>query len=175
VRESITLMCLSNLVAIIGFRSSIPGRGIRGGRPAVRRIDQLTLGGEVLIRKFLLPLKDHRAIGSSGSRRWRSSRCNFRQSSTPLCTHGSQPDQPGPIYLACQPPGLPSHVTGWPPPWLSRPGARCRCCHRAVSPGRSPNPPCVFPRSGLSTLSTVRRGLRPSRGWGSCCPGSGTA
>src|SRR4029078_365050 len=32
------------------------------------------------------------------------------------------------------------------PLWLSRPGARCRCCHRSGSPGRSPNPPCVFPR-----------------------------
>jgi hypothetical protein len=24
----------------------------------------------------------------------------------------------------------------------SRPGARFRCCHRSVSPDRSPNPPC---------------------------------
>ena len=44
---------------------------------------------------------------------------------------------------------------------MSRPGARCRCCHRSVSPGRSPNPPCVFPRNGLSTASAVRRGWRP--------------
>jgi hypothetical protein len=29
---------------------------------------------------------------------------------------------------------------------LSRPGARCRGCSRSVSPGRSPNPPCRFPR-----------------------------
>jgi hypothetical protein len=56
---------------------------------------------------------------------------------------------------------------------LSRPGARCRCCHRSVSPGRSPNPPCVFPRSGLSTVSAVRRGWPGSRDWGSYCRGTG--
>jgi len=31
---------------------------------------------------------------------------------------------------------------------LSRPGARCRCCRRSVSPGRSPNPPCGSLRNG---------------------------
>jgi integrase len=41
---------------------------------------------------------------------------------------------------------------------LSRPGARCRCYHRSVSPSRSPNPPCASPRNGLSTVSVVRRG-----------------
>src|SRR5262249_23167870 len=35
---------------------------------------------------------------------------------------------------------------------LSRPGARFRCCHRSVSPDRSPNPPCrrVGRRRGAS-------------------------
>ncbi|GFG99073.1 hypothetical protein MyChFU_53590 [Mycobacterium intracellulare subsp. chimaera] len=40
---------------------------------------------------------------------------------------------------------------------------------------RVPNPQCVFPRSGFSTASAVRRGVPPSRGWGSYCSGSGTA
>ena len=40
---------------------------------------------------------------------------------------------------------------------LSRPGARFRCCHRSVSPGRSPNPPCRLLGNGLSTVSAVRR------------------
>ncbi len=44
------------------------------------------------------------------------------------------------------------------PYWLSRPGARCRDYSRSVSPGRSPNPPCWSPGSGLSTASAVRRG-----------------
>jgi transposase len=57
--------------------------------------------------------------------------------------------------------------------WLSRPGARCRDCSRSVSPGRSPNPPCGSLRSGLSTVSAVRRGWVLSRGWGSCCRGTG--
>ena len=56
----------------------------------------------------------------------------------------------------------------------SRPGARCRCCHRSVSPGRSPNPPCRSLRNGLSTVAAVRRGSWVARGWGSCCPGSGS-
>ena len=38
---------------------------------------------------------------------------------------------------------------------MSRLGARCRDCSRSVSPGRSPNPPCVFPRNGLSTGAAV--------------------
>jgi len=54
---------------------------------------------------------------------------------------------------------------------LSRPGARFRCCHRSVSPGRSPNPPCRFLGSGLSTVSVVRRGWGLAMGLGSCCPG----
>ncbi len=54
---------------------------------------------------------------------------------------------------------------------LSRPGARCRCCHRSVSPGRSPNPPCRSLGNGLSTVSAVRRGSRVATGVGSCCPG----
>lgn len=53
------------------------------------------------------------------------------------------------------------------PAWLSRPGARCRNCFRSVSPGRSPNPPCRSPGSGLSTVSAVRRGRAWSRDWGS--------
>src|SRR2546430_9316794 len=56
---------------------------------------------------------------------------------------------------------------------LSRPGARCRDCSRSVSPGRSPNPPCEFLRNGLSTVAAIRRGWGLSRGWGSCCLGSG--
>ncbi|MGH3568154.1 MAG: DUF6119 family protein, partial [Pseudonocardia sp.] len=36
---------------------------------------------------------------------------------------------------------------------LSRPGARFRCCHRSVSPGRSPNPSCRSLGNGLSTVS----------------------
>ncbi|MET7722932.1 hypothetical protein ABZT44_19215, partial [Streptomyces mirabilis] len=31
---------------------------------------------------------------------------------------------------------------------LSRPGARYRCCHRPVSPGRSPNPAYPLPSTG---------------------------
>src|SRR4029078_1628829 len=42
--------------------------------------------------------------------------------------------------------GMRTSCAPFTPLWLSRPGARCRCCHRSVSPGRSPNPPCVFPR-----------------------------
>ena len=42
------------------------------------------------------------------------------------------------------------------------------------SPGRSPNPPCEFLRNGLSTVAAIRRGWGLSRGWGSCCLGSGT-
>ncbi len=57
---------------------------------------------------------------------------------------------------------------------LSRPGARCRCWGRSVSPGRSPNPPCESLRNGLSTVSAVKRGGAGSRGWGSCCPGIGS-
>uniref|UniRef100_UPI00374E15E0 IS256 family transposase n=1 Tax=Streptomyces litchfieldiae TaxID=3075543 RepID=UPI00374E15E0 len=45
----------------------------------------------------------------------------------------------------------------WTQRWLSRPGARCRCSHRSVSPGRSPNPACASRRTGLSTDSAVRR------------------
>jgi integrase len=54
---------------------------------------------------------------------------------------------------------------------LSRPGARLRCCHRPVSPGRSPNPPCGLLRNGLSTVSAVRRGSWRAMGMGSCSPG----
>jgi hypothetical protein len=43
---------------------------------------------------------------------------------------------------------------------MSRPGARCRHCCWSVSPGRSPNPPCVSPRNGLSMVPAV--GLRPT-------------
>ncbi|MGH3565229.1 MAG: hypothetical protein ACRDRH_04195, partial [Pseudonocardia sp.] len=38
---------------------------------------------------------------------------------------------------------------------LSRPGARFRCFHRSVSPGRSPNPSCRSLGNGLSTVSAV--------------------
>ncbi len=51
--------------------------------------------------------------------------------------------------------------------WLSRHGARCRDCCRSVSPCRSPNPACVFRRTGLSTVPAVRRGSPSPRGWGS--------
>ncbi|MGH3568846.1 MAG: NB-ARC domain-containing protein, partial [Pseudonocardia sp.] len=53
---------------------------------------------------------------------------------------------------------------------LSRPGARFRCFHRSVSPGRSPNPSCRSLGNGLSTVSAVRRGSGGVMGWGSCCP-----
>jgi hypothetical protein len=56
------------------------------------------------------------------------------------------------------------------PGWLSRPAARCRCYHRSVSAGRSPNPACASPRTGLSTVSAVRRGWPGSRDSGSCLP-----
>jgi len=57
---------------------------------------------------------------------------------------------------------------------LSRPGARFRCFHRPVSPGRSPNPPCRSLGNGLSTASAVKRGSWAAMGLGSCCPGSRT-
>src|SRR4051794_37678864 len=57
---------------------------------------------------------------------------------------------------------------------LSRPGARCRRYRRSVSPGRSPNPACASPRTGLSTVTVVKRWLRWPRGWGSWYPGSDT-
>ena len=43
---------------------------------------------------------------------------------------------------------------------LSRPGARFRCCHRPVSPDRSPNPPCE---------------LSPQRALHGCCRQAGSA
>ena len=58
---------------------------------------------------------------------------------------------------------------------LSRPGARCRCCRRSVSPGRSPNPPCGSLRNGLSTVSAIRLGWAGSTGWGSCRRDTGNA
>jgi hypothetical protein len=58
---------------------------------------------------------------------------------------------------------------------LSRPGARCRCRRRSVSPGRSPNPPCGSLRNGLSTVSAIRPGWAGSRGWESCCLDTGNA
>jgi len=54
---------------------------------------------------------------------------------------------------------------------LSRPRARFRCCHRPVSLGRSPNPPCRSPGNGLSTAVAVRRGSQVAMGSGSCSPG----
>jgi Transposase, Mutator family len=60
----------------------------------------------------------------------------------------------------------------WSNRWLSRPGARCWHCCRSVSPGRSPNPACASRRTGLSTVSAVRRGSPLPRGPGSR-PGSG--
>lgn len=57
------------------------------------------------------------------------------------------------------------------PRMLSRSGARFRCCHRSVSPDRSPNPPYRSLGNGLSTVSAVRRGSWSARGLGSCCPG----
>ncbi|MDT0264269.1 IS256 family transposase [Jatrophihabitans sp. DSM 44399] len=57
--------------------------------------------------------------------------------------------------------------------WLSRPDTRCRHCCRSVSPGRSPNPACVSPRTGLSTIGSLRHGSVAGRGSGSCRPGIG--
>jgi integrase len=62
--------------------------------------------------------------------------------------------------------GITKHVSP-----LSRPGARCWCCHLPVSPDRSPNPPYRSLGNGLSTLSAVRRGSQLAMGMGSCCPG----
>jgi hypothetical protein len=45
---------------------------------------------------------------------------------------------------------------------------------RSVSPCRSPNRTCEFPRIRLSTVSVVRRLVQQPRGWGSRCPGSDT-
>jgi hypothetical protein len=53
---------------------------------------------------------------------------------------------------------------------LSRHGARCRCCHRSVSPCRSPNPACDFHRTGLSTVSGVGAWLRLVQGLGIVLP-----
>jgi transposase-like protein len=61
----------------------------------------------------------------------------------------------------------------WAMRWLSRPEARCRYCCRSVSSGRSPNPACVSPRTGLSTVGAVRPGSFAGRGWGSSARGSG--
>jgi transposase-like protein len=61
----------------------------------------------------------------------------------------------------------------WAMRWLSRPEARCRHCCRSVSSGRSPNPACVSPRTGLSTVGSVRHGSFAGRGWGSSGRGSG--
>ena len=58
-----------------------------------------------------------------------------------------------------------------PPRLLSRPGARFRCCHRPVSPDRSPNPPCQSPGNGLSTVPAVTRDSQVAMGTGSCFPG----
>lgn len=41
---------------------------------------------------------------------------------------------------------------------LSRSGARCPDCSGSVSPDRSPNPPCVSRRNGLSTETAVYLG-----------------
>ena len=46
---------------------------------------------------------------------------------------------------------------------LGRPAARCWCCHRSVSAGRSPNPPCVFQRNGLSTVIDPLPSSNPGR------------
>ena len=61
----------------------------------------------------------------------------------------------------------------WTMRWMSRPEARCRHCCRSVSSGRSPNPACVSPRTGLSTVGSVRHGSVAGRGSGSCHPGIG--
>ena len=53
---------------------------------------------------------------------------------------------------------------------LSRPGARFRCCHWSVSPGRSPNPPCRFLGNGLSTVAVVRRVRGGPWGWDLVAP-----
>ncbi len=53
---------------------------------------------------------------------------------------------------------------------LSRHGARCRCCHRSVSPCRSPNPAYPSPSTGLSTDSAVQAWLRRVQGLGIVLP-----
>jgi integrase len=68
-------------------------------------------------------------------------------------------------------PAVTAAEIGRPVTVLSRPGARLRCCHRSVSPGRSPNPACGLLRTGLSTVSAVRRGSWRAMGMGSCSPG----
>ncbi|PZH20296.1 hypothetical protein C1I97_01540 [Streptomyces sp. NTH33] len=47
--------------------------------------------------------------------------------------------------------------------WLSRHGARRRCCHRSVSPGRSPNPatPLDVPGSPRPLLTEDRTVPQP--------------
>lgn len=64
--------------------------------------------------------------------------------------------------------------TKWAMRWLSRPGARCRHCCRSVSPGRSPNPACASPRTGLSTIGSVKHGSAAGKDSGSRLPGSGS-
>lgn len=58
----------------------------------------------------------------------------------------------------------------WTMRWLSRPGARCRHCCRSVSPGRSPNPACVSPRTGLSTIGCRQAVLSRRNGLGILLP-----
>jgi len=58
----------------------------------------------------------------------------------------------------------------WMMRWLSRPGARCRHCCRSVSPGRSPNPACVSPRTGLSTIGCRQAVLSRRNGLGILVP-----
>jgi hypothetical protein len=53
---------------------------------------------------------------------------------------------------------------------LSRPGARFRCCHRPVSPDRSPNPPYRSLGNGLSTVSAGQAGLGVGHGVGILLP-----
>jgi transposase-like protein len=63
----------------------------------------------------------------------------------------------------------------WTMRWMSRPEARYRHYCQPVSSGRSPNPACVSPRTGLSTVGSVRHGSCAGRGSGSCFPGIGIA
>jgi hypothetical protein len=93
--------------------------------------------------------------------------------SNSIACDGGRPCSPKAWKSSCRR----SRVEGRARNWirLSRPEARFRCCHRPVSPDRSPNPAYPSPSTGLSTIPLVGLVVRLSaRGWGSCRPGSGT-
>jgi hypothetical protein len=95
-----------------------------------------------------LPARSPRAAGCDGTHPDRSDRGRGREGLGHPRRHpaahrpGRHDRGPGPALL------------------LSRHGARCRCCHRSVSPCRSPNPACDSHRTGLSTVSAIKAWLR---------------